>query len=156
MLHKYILEWGKKILFVVHWGLNSKSIDKAWLVLFTGVEHETWPHSQVVVTNNVFRGIKQFCNHGNSPKSAQPTLGSKTTFVAQQPRPSHHTSEMLNKKILLILQMPTSISLREVWWNFRGRKAFMYWKVPQGIHYRNFSFDIIDVRSPGVEDVWSV
>lgn len=37
MLHKYILEWGKKILFVVHWGLNSKSIDKAWLVLFTGV-----------------------------------------------------------------------------------------------------------------------
>ena len=27
----------------------------------------------------------------------------------------------------------------------------MYWKVPQGIHYRNFSFDIIDVSSPGVE-----
>lgn len=78
------------------------------IVLFTGVEHETWPHSQVVVTNNVFRGIKQFCNHGNSPKSAQPTLGSKTTFVAQQPRSSHYASEMLNKKILLILQMPTS------------------------------------------------
>ena len=50
----------------------------------------------------------QFCNHGNSPKSAQPTLGSKTTFVAQQPRSSHQASEMLNKKILLILQMPTS------------------------------------------------
>ena len=42
------------------------------------------------------------------PPEAQPTLGSKTTFVAQQPRSSHHASEMLNKKILLILQMSTS------------------------------------------------
>ena len=27
----------------------------------------------------------------------------------------------------------------------------MYLKGPQGIHYRNFSFDIIDVSGPGVE-----
>ena len=77
------------------------------IVLFTGVEHETWPNSQVVVINNVFRGINQFCHYGNSPKSAQPSLGSKTTFVAQQPRSSHHASKMLNKKLLLILQMQT-------------------------------------------------
>ena len=42
------------------------------------------------------------------PPEAQPTLGSKTTFVAQQPRSSHHALKMLNKKLLLILQMQTS------------------------------------------------
>ena len=41
------------------------------------------------------------------PPEAQPTLGSKTIFVAQQPRSSHHASKMLNKKLLLILQMQT-------------------------------------------------
>ena len=42
------------------------------------------------------------------PPEAQPTLGSKTTFVAQQSRSSHHASKVLNKKFLLILQMQTS------------------------------------------------
>ena len=42
------------------------------------------------------------------PPEAQPSLGSKTTFVAQQSRSSHHASKVLNKKFLLILQMQTS------------------------------------------------
>ena len=42
------------------------------------------------------------------PPEAQPTLGSKTIFVTQQPRTPLPGPKMLNKKLLLILQMQTS------------------------------------------------
>ena len=42
------------------------------------------------------------------PPEQQPTLGSKTTFVAQQPRTPLPGPNMLNKKLPLILQMQTS------------------------------------------------